>query len=89
MTITVKRPGLLARAGKAGARLYDRRRDLPRVAPKLAAQGTRAAAMLKELAEAEASCEAERRPGAATYSIERHVSLLAALFAEGGAVKPT
>ena len=30
----------------------------------------------------EAVCEAERKEGAVSYSIERHISLLAALFAE-------
>ena len=89
MPIKLVRPSILTRAGKAGARLYDRGRDLPRVIPRLTTRRMPQSAMLQEIADAEATCEAERLSGAATYSIERHVSLLAALFAEGGAARPT
>lgn len=86
MAIRFSRPGLLTRAAKAGAKLYDRKRDLPKMAPRLAIGG-RKSGLVKEILEAEALCEAERVAGAATYSVERHVSLLAALFAESGGPK--
>lgn len=82
MSIKLSRPRLLTRAAKAGAALYRRDRDLARVAPRLFARKTSAKAMVNDIAAAEAICEAERREGAATYSIERHISLLAALIAE-------
>lgn len=80
MTSTLRRPRLLSRAAAAGAALYRRERDLIRVMPKLFGKGV--AALLPALTEAEAACEAERRGGAATYSISRHVALLSALIAE-------
>jgi hypothetical protein len=40
-----------------------------------------------DLAAAEAECEAERKEGAVTYSIGRHISLLAALFAKARAAQ--
>lgn len=88
MTIKLSRPRILTRAAREGAALYRRERDLARIAPRLFARKDGESRMVREIAEAEAACEAERVSGAATYSIERHVSLLAALFAEAGAAKP-
>ena len=82
MPIKLSRPRILARAAKAGAALYRRDRDLARIAPRLFARKGPKSVMLSGIAAAEAACEEERRSGSATYSIERHVSLLAALIAE-------
>lgn len=82
MSLKLSRPRILTRAAKAGAKLYVRERDLARVAPRLFAKASKRAPVVADLVEAEAACEAARKEGAVTYSIERHVSLLAALFAE-------
>ncbi|MEM7547297.1 MAG: DUF6477 family protein [Pseudomonadota bacterium] len=81
MSLTLRRPRLLARAARAGATLYNRDRDLGRLVPK-AAYKTGRKNLMAALTSAEASCEAERTLGSATYSIQRHIGLLAALFAE-------
>lgn len=81
MSITLRRPRLLARAARAGADLYKRDRDLGHLVPR-AMYKTGRKSLLAALSSAEATCEAERTNGSATYSIQRHVSLLAALFAE-------
>lgn len=81
MTQTLRRPRLLSRAARAGAALYDRERDLKKLLPKLfGARGK--ARVIGEIAAAEAACETDRKAGAASYSLTRHVSLLAALLAE-------
>ena len=82
MPLKLSRPRILTRAAKAGADLYIRERDLARVAPRLFAKASKKSPVVADLVEAEAACEAERKQGAVTYSIERHISLLAALFAE-------
>ena len=83
MPLKLSRPRILTRAAKAGADLYIRERDLARVAPRLFAKASKKSpVVVADLVEAEAACEAERKQGAVTYSIERHISLLAALFAE-------
>lgn len=84
MAFTLSRPRILTRAAKAGAALYRQDRDLARLAPRLFALRGRRKIVIDGIAAAEAACEAERRSGAASYSIERHIGLLAALFAEGG-----
>ncbi|QIE54575.1 hypothetical protein G5B40_03455 [Pikeienuella piscinae] len=81
MTTTIRRPKLLSRAARAGAAIYRRERDLTRLLPKLFGQR----AVLPAIIAAEAACESERRTGVATYSVARHVSLLAALVAESRA----
>lgn len=83
MTDTIRRPRLLSRAAHAGARVYQRERDLSRLLPQLFGKK----AVLPAIRAAEAACEQERRAGAASYSIARHVSLLAALVAETGAAR--
>lgn len=75
------RPKLLARAAKAGAGMYRRERDLAKLMPRLLAQ-TASARIIEGIRMAEAACEEDRRAGAATYSLARHVGLLAALVAE-------
>ena len=82
MSMKLSRPRILTRAAKAGAELYRRERDLAKVAPRVFAKATRNSPVVADLAAAEAACEEERKEGAVTYSIERHISLLAALFAE-------
>lgn len=81
MPLKLSRPRILTRAAKAGAELYVRERDLAKMAPRVFARAARSSPVA-DLIAAEAECEAERKEGALTYSIERHISLLAALFAE-------
>lgn len=80
MPRNITRPRLLAAAARAGAGLYRRDRDLPRLGLGAARRG--GAALVAALRSAEADCEDQRRAGSVTYSLERHVGLLAALFAE-------
>ncbi len=80
-TTELKRPRILARAARAGARLYERERDLQRILPGLIGR-RRPVEIVNRLSEAEAACEHSRRAREATYSIERHVQLLTALVAE-------
>ncbi|MEL7465439.1 MAG: DUF6477 family protein [Pseudomonadota bacterium] len=81
MTLKLTRPRLMTRAARAGAAAYRRDRDLRRFLPKLGLSGKRDA-IIAAIRSAEETCEAERRLGAATYSLERHIGLLSALFAE-------
>lgn len=83
MSRTLTRPKLLTRAARAGAALYERERDLNYLLPRLL--GPRSAArVVGEIVAAEEACEIARKAGAASYSLRRHISLLAALFAESG-----
>ena len=82
MPLKLSRPRILTCAAKAGASLYVRERDLARVAPGVFAKASRTSPVVADLIAAEAECEVARKEGSATYSIERHISLLAALFAE-------
>ena len=77
----LSRPKLLARAAKAGSEIYKRERDLARLSPRLVGQ-VGASRIIEGLRAAEAACEDDRKAGAATYSLSRHVGLLAALVAE-------
>ncbi len=81
MSLILRRHGLLTRAARAGAALYRRDRDLSHLVPGMTAQRSRKAVMAALVA-AEANCESDRKTGAASYSLQRHVGLLAALFAE-------
>ena len=81
MTLKLTRPRLMTRAARAGAESYRRERDLKRFLPKLGL-GKKRDAVVAAIRAAEEACEAERRIGAATYSLERHIGLLSALFAE-------
>ena len=84
MSIRIKRPRLMNRAAKAGAAFYRRERDLKRFLPKLALSRRRDA-IIAAITNAEQDCEEERKSGAASYSLERHIGLLTALFAESRA----
>lgn len=77
----IVRPGLLARAARAGAAAYRRERDLAGLGLATMAGGRLVAA----LEAAEAACESDRLAGAAAYSPARHVRLLSALLAEAKA----
>lgn len=79
--MAISRPKLLARAAKAGSAMYKRDRDLARLLPRLLGQ-TGGGRIVEGLRAAEAACEDDRKAGAATYSLSRHVGLLAALVAE-------
>jgi hypothetical protein len=72
------RPRLLNAAARAGAAQYRRDRDLPGLLP----GGASGRGLIGALAAAEAACEADRRAGAPSYSVARHVKLLSALLAE-------
>jgi len=81
MPLILRRPSLLTRAARAGSALYKRERDLPRLLPGLIANRGHKM-MMAAIAAAEEGCELDRKDGAATYSVHRHIGLLAALFAE-------
>ncbi|MEO0362321.1 MAG: DUF6477 family protein [Pseudomonadota bacterium] len=81
MNRKLRRPRILTSAAKAGASLYRRDRDLGKILPKLTARVGKTAVIAAN-ADEEAKCETERAEGVATYSISRHIGLLAALLAE-------
>lgn len=72
------RPRLLAAAARAGAALYRRERDLAGALP----GGATGRGLIAALSAAEAAADADRRAQAPSYSVARHVRLLAALIAE-------
>ncbi|MFW8634599.1 DUF6477 family protein [Cribrihabitans pelagius] len=76
----LRRPRLLARSARLGARSYCRKRDLPRVL----GYGTlpRPAVAALQLMELEQGMEDSRKRGEAGYSLIRHVELLIALAGE-------
>ena len=86
MPLKLSRPRLMTRAARAGAAAYRRERDLKRFLPKIGLTRRRDA-ILAAIRAAEEMCEAERRSGAASYSLERHIGLLSALFAEAKAAR--
>ncbi|MDF2231569.1 DUF6477 family protein [Albimonas sp. CAU 1670] len=79
-----RRPRLLWRAARAGARLYRRETHLRAAAPGFDA-GRGPKAVIAKLEELEQACEARRRAHAPEYSVRRHVLLLSALLAERAA----
>lgn len=81
MPFVLSRPKLLTIAARAGAAAYRRERDLSRILPKVGS-GARRKRIVAALAAAEEHCESERKTHAVAYSPQRHVGLLAALFAE-------
>ena len=81
MSTRIMRPRLLTQAARIAAAAYERKRDLKRFLPKLAGTAGRSV-ILTTITAAESTCEEERRSGAASYSVERHIGLLAALLAE-------
>ena len=76
----LRRPKILIRAAKIGGSLYRRDRDLKRVLKRsrLPAPGNGMAPLIAM----EQELETTRLAGNATYSISRHVEVLAALIAE-------
>lgn len=86
----VRRPKILIRAARAGLAEYRRDRDLKRVLKTPGPAGERNA-LVPLLAE-EARVEELRRAGDATYSVQRHITVLTALIAEariGRVAQPT
>lgn len=75
-----RRPRLLVRAARLGLSDYRRERDLSRLMR--GRSRTPDEEVLPALMEAEQQMEARRRGGDLSYSIARHVELLAALMAE-------
>lgn len=82
----LRRPRLLSRAAREGAKLYKRDRDLHAALPGAAAPGG-AEQIVARLMQAEAQIEADRRAHAAGYSPARHVHVLSALVAEALAIR--
>lgn len=76
----LRRPPLLVRAARIGARDYERGRDLGRLTGHRVPPAPEVA--IGRLMSEEAHVEEARRSGAATYSAVRHVALLAALMGE-------
>ena len=81
------RPRLLLRAARAGAALYRRERDLPRLLPGMSPAGRRARDVADRLVPLEAALDAQRRAGSPNWSARRHVAALAALLAERAAAE--
>ncbi len=80
MITTLRRPRLLTRAAKIGARDYDRDRHLQRILGYGAMPGSGAA--LIRLIEMEKEQNSRRRDNDAAYSLVRHLDLLIALIGE-------
>ena len=76
----LRRPGLLVRAAHLGLQDYRREHNLPRLLPEAHAGAGRQ--IFDSLLAAEDRLDAERREGAATYSIARHIETLSALIVE-------
>jgi hypothetical protein len=77
---TLRRPKILIRAARSGVKEYRRDRDLKRLL-RDACPGAPRQAILTLLAE-ENRLETNRKTGAGTYSIQRHVAVLTAIIAE-------
>ncbi len=76
----LRRPRLLVRAARIGARDYDRDRDLTRLIGRATAPSPEAA--VRWLIDTERHLEEQRRAGAAAYSVLRHVEILISLMSE-------
>lgn len=77
---TLRRPRLLVRAAHLGLGLYDRERSMRRLFPDGPAPSM--ADAFEKLAMRERSLEDMRISGEASYSVARHVEVLAALIFE-------
>lgn len=77
----LRRPRLLARAAREGARMYRRDRDLRASLPGMTGP-RKGVDIVSRLLGVEAQIEAERVSGAYSYSPMRHVGVLSALVAE-------
>ncbi|SLN18546.1 hypothetical protein PSA7680_00645 [Pseudoruegeria aquimaris] len=76
----IRRPRLLLSAAQHVCLNYNRSRDLPRLLGLLSPRDM--AGCLQALVGAEQTMETKRKTGDATYSITRHIQLLAALISE-------
>lgn len=74
----MKRPDILVRTARIGARHYRADRDQPALVAGMRGQARRTA-----LATLEARCETQRRNKSSSYSPSQHVLALAAMMAEG------
>ncbi|MGG7565015.1 DUF6477 family protein [Rhodovulum sp. DZ06] len=81
----LRRPRLLARAAREGARMYRRERDLTGALPGMTGP-RRGGDIVSRLLGIEAQIDEDRRAGAAGYSARRHVQILSALVAESMAL---
>lgn len=77
---SLRRPRLLVRTARIGADDYRREKHLGRILPGLAS--ARSGPVLMKLIEIEASLDASRRGLDASYSVARHVEVLAAMLGE-------
>lgn len=80
MITTLRRPRLLSRAAKLGAKDYNRDRHLQRVLGYGSIPGTGAA--LIRLIEIERELDLQRQEDDAAYSLVRHLDVLIALIGE-------
>ncbi|MFV0359987.1 DUF6477 family protein [Tropicimonas sp.] len=76
----LRRPSLLISAARAGARSYNRARDLKRIAHCEELPAPERA--VRRLMSLEADLDRARRDRDTTYSVTRHVDILIALIAE-------
>lgn len=80
LVAALRRPRLLVRAARMGARDYDRSRDLRRVMQVRDLPTPERA--VRQLVEEEGRLESSRQSGDTSYSVLRHVEVLIALMAE-------
>ncbi|OED47804.1 hypothetical protein AB838_14370 [Rhodobacteraceae bacterium (ex Bugula neritina AB1)] len=78
----LRRPRILSRAARLGARNYSRKRDLRRILGY--GEMPRPAAAVMRLLELEETLNTARKTGEAGYSMIRHVDVLIALAGETG-----
>ncbi len=76
----LKRPKLLIRAAKFGTQDYNRKRDLRRLTH--SSRPPSPARALESLLNLEGQLEQVRRNGESSYSVAKHVEVLAAMMAE-------
>ncbi|MFD1341356.1 DUF6477 family protein [Litorisediminicola beolgyonensis] len=82
---SLRRPRLLIRAARIGADEYRRAVHLPRALRSAGLPGTPEA--LARLTEIEAALDDARRLGCASYTVSRHVEVLAAMMGEARLIK--
>ncbi len=82
----LRRPRILARAAREGAKMYRRERDLRVSLPGMTGP-RKGVDIVSRLLGIEAQIEADRQAGAYEYSAMRHVQVLSALVAEMMALK--
>jgi len=76
----LKRPKLLIKAARIGAKKYRRKYHLKALVA--AQKGKDNEAFLKALLEQENDLEWDRQSGSAEYNVRKHITLLSALIAE-------